>query len=270
MNTRFSALVLAIATIANDPARGMDLAVEVKFHPGWRHAGETGEIHMSGIRMSLDEGWKTYWRVPGEGGIPPHLEIESSRNLKRANVLFPSPKVFEQYGMTIIGYENEVLFPVEVHPENNDAPIEFEGNFFAGICKEVCIPVSYDFSVSLTPPGIVDPAIQSAMESIPQGWVESGMKTVECGFEFSEAGLFATARIPLPNTLGPDHVIFEYADEWVRFGSANVGRPNSNILEAKSEMFLGSNGNLELDASKLRITVLNPKEAIEINGCGPS
>ena len=267
MKIRLLTIALAVAAAAHDSANGMNLSAQLSFLPGWRHADEAEEFHISGIRMSLDEGWKTYWRIPGEGGIGPQLEIESSRNLRAMELLFPGPKVFEQNDMLIIGYDEEVLFPIKFYPDNNELPIRFDASFYAGICEEVCIPVSYKISASLEPPGKVDEEILGAMSRIPEEWNASGGAPIECNFEFTDSGLFAKARMPIPNSLGPDHVVFEYAENWIRFGSPQVKRPENGTLVATSPIYFGAREDLKLDSSKLRITVLTRKKTIDINGC---
>ena len=264
------AIALGVFASAINAANCMDSPARFDFLPGWRHAGKTGEYHIAGIRMQLDEGWKTYWRVPGEGGIGPELEIVSSQNLRGLSMLFPSPKAFEQNDMLIIGYDEEVLFPIVFFPDDNDSPIEFKGNFFGGICEEVCIPISFPISASLPQHGKVDEDVRRALNLIPKEWNSTKRGSVDCAFEFSQSGLFATARMPVPNSIGADHVVFEYVDDVIRFGRPKVSRPKPGMLVATSPIYFGARQDLQLDTSKLRITVLTRKEVVDINGCGSS
>lgn len=270
MNIRSLALALGVFASAINAANGMDSPARFDFLPGWRHAGNTGEYHIAGIRVQLDEGWKTYWRVPGEGGIGPEIEIISSRNLRGLSMLFPSPKAFEQNDMLIIGYDEEVLFPVIFYPDNDKLPIEFEGKFFGGICEEVCIPISFPISAVLPLHDKAEEDILRALNQIPKEWDATERGNVECAFELTQSGVFATARMPIPNSLGTDHAVFEYAGDGIRFGRPKISRPESSMLEATSPIYFGARQELQLDTSMLRITVLTRKEVVEINGCGPS
>ena len=54
-------------------------------------AGRAGNLYAF-IEIELAEGWKTYWRSPGDSGIPPHIEFGRSKNLGSATVLFPQPR----------------------------------------------------------------------------------------------------------------------------------------------------------------------------------
>ena len=72
---------------------------------------------LAGVQLRMDAGWKTYWRNPGDSGVPPSFNWAGSKNLKEAEVLFPAPDRFADAGGTAIGYDGEVLFPVKLTPE---------------------------------------------------------------------------------------------------------------------------------------------------------
>ena len=61
-----------------------------------------------GIEVRLDDGWKTYWRSPGDAGIPPFVEWDGSTNLSVANFQWPAPVRFNYYDLETFGYEKTV------------------------------------------------------------------------------------------------------------------------------------------------------------------
>ena len=63
-----------------------------------------------GVEVRLDEGWKTYWRSPGDAGIPPHVDWEGSANLSEAEFGWPAPVRFNYYDLETFGYEKGVVF----------------------------------------------------------------------------------------------------------------------------------------------------------------
>jgi DsbC/DsbD-like thiol-disulfide interchange protein len=95
---------------------------------------------VAGVQLRMDPGWKTYWRNPGDSGVPPTFDWTGSKNLKRAEVLYPAPHRFADAGGMAIGYDNEVVFPVKVTPERDGEPIELKLAFAYGLCKDLCIP----------------------------------------------------------------------------------------------------------------------------------
>lgn len=103
---------------------------------------------MAGVQLRMEPGWKTYWRNPGDSGVPPAFDWTGSKNLKRAEVLYPAPHRFADAGGTAVGYDDQVVFPVKVTPEQDGEPIELKLAFAYGLCKDLCIP--NDVSLGLT------------------------------------------------------------------------------------------------------------------------
>ncbi len=93
-----------------------------------------------GLHIKMQKGWKTYWRKPGDSGIPPHFDWKESENLKSAKVLWPAPiRMKDPYGSSI-GYKSEVVFPVWLEAEDPDKPIHIKLTFGYGACLDICIP----------------------------------------------------------------------------------------------------------------------------------
>ena len=83
---------------------------------------KAGEAHyLVGLEVALDDGWKTYWRMPGDSGVPPTFEWTGSTNLEKANVLYPAPVRMKEAGGEAIGYEGTVLFPIATTPKDTDS-----------------------------------------------------------------------------------------------------------------------------------------------------
>jgi DsbC/DsbD-like thiol-disulfide interchange protein len=102
--------------------------------------GEKGGTWLAGARVALAPGWKTYWRVPGESGIPPQFDFAGSVNVARTQVNYPLPQRFKDQGGEAIGYHDEVVFPVMVTPEDTRAPVILKLNLAFAVCRDICIP----------------------------------------------------------------------------------------------------------------------------------
>ena len=105
----------------------------------------------AGVQLRMDSGWKTYWRNPGDSGVPPTFDWSGSKNLKSAEVLYPAPHRFADADGTAIGYDNDVVFPVKITPERSGEPVELALTFDYGLCKDLCIPNEVTLGVSLPP-----------------------------------------------------------------------------------------------------------------------
>jgi DsbC/DsbD-like thiol-disulfide interchange protein len=117
--------------------------------------GYDGVFWWMGFAVSLQPKWKTYWRVPGDGGIAPDIKLVGE-NLKSFEVLYPLPKRFEDEAGMTIGYKEEVVFPIVVAPIDPLKPVLVKFNCFIGVCDVVCIPAQYANQLSF------DPAVSSA------------------------------------------------------------------------------------------------------------
>jgi DsbC/DsbD-like thiol-disulfide interchange protein len=143
------------ATVASAPASAADSPwinesySRVRLVSGG--VGDQGET-LAGVQIRLEPGWRTYWRNPGDSGVPPRFDWSQSKNLKSARVLYPVPRRFAEAGGTAIGYEDEIVFPVEVTPERPGEPVELKLNVEYGLCKTLCIPNEASLSLDLPPP----------------------------------------------------------------------------------------------------------------------
>ena len=105
----------------------------------------------AGVQLRMEPGWKTYWRNPGDSGMPPRFDWSGSKNLKSAEVLYPAPHRFADAGGTAIGYKSDVVFPVKITPERSGEPVKLTLAFDYGLCKDLCIPNEVTLRVSLPP-----------------------------------------------------------------------------------------------------------------------
>lgn len=95
---------------------------------------------LAGVQLRMNPGWKTYWKNPGDSGVPPSFDWSGSKNLKHAEVLYPAPHRFADAGGTAMGYDDEVVFPVKLTPEREGEPIVLKLAFDYGLCKDLCVP----------------------------------------------------------------------------------------------------------------------------------
>ncbi|EKJ8219408.1 cytochrome c biogenesis protein CcdA [Citrobacter sedlakii] len=95
------------------------------------------------IDVKLENGWKTYWRSPGEGGIAP--SIAWKENSPAVNWFWPTPARFDVAGITTQGYHQRVTFPLRVQGK---APATLAGVLTLSTCSNVCLLTDYPFSVA--------------------------------------------------------------------------------------------------------------------------
>lgn len=99
-----------------------------------------GKNLLIGLEYEMEPGWKTYWKSPGDGGFAQSISWQNSTNIKNVNILWPTPVEFEILGLTSLGYQNDIIFPLEIELEDElqNTFLNLHVNFL--ICKDVCVP----------------------------------------------------------------------------------------------------------------------------------
>jgi len=123
----------------------------------------------AGIEIKLDPGWHTYWRDPGDTGVPPTFDFSGSHNVKSAKVLWPAPESFpDGAGGTSIGYVDHVILPVRVAPDTaaKHSVLHLKLNY--AVCGDMCIPVEAHLQLALDGNGADDAAIEKAQSRVPR------------------------------------------------------------------------------------------------------
>ena len=156
------------------------------------------------VEIEMQEGWKTYWRNPGDaGGLPPAFDWSKSRNAASATVLYPAPKRIVDKAGNTIGYKEHVIFPVAIRPGDARQPIELGVGLKFGICKDICVPVDAELALAI-PAGTTDvppPAALEALERVPRGEKELRpadpvLTRIEARLDGASPRLVLEARFP--------------------------------------------------------------------------
>jgi len=259
----------ALATAASDAHAGDPFPVPVtaQLIEGWQQPDGT---RISAIRLTMAEGWKTYWRAPGDAGIPPEFSWNGSRNLAGVAISWPAPQVFSQNGMRSVGYSHEVTLPLSIAAQQTGEPVEINLQMDIGVCKDICVPQTLMISGTLDTMATVPvPAIAAALAEQPYTAKEAGARGVTCALSPTADGLSITATLTLPEAGGAEHVVIEAGrpDIWV---SEAATVRSGDTLTARAEMVAASGGAFALDRSALRFTVLGASHAVDLHGCNPS
>lgn len=168
-------------TVATDWVQGHGSRVRLIGAELKSTSGDTRLV--AGIEIELEDGYKTYWRSPGDsGGIPPVFDWDQSKNLGKAQLYYPAPKRFDDPEGTSAGYKKHVVFPIEVTAEGS-APVELVLGAFYGVCREICIPAEAELALALAPGTAADPQIAASLEAavaaVPRELAEGALPLVD-------------------------------------------------------------------------------------------
>lgn len=122
--------------------------IEARLLSAQSAAGQSTDLQAA-LHVRLDQGWHTYWRTPGDSGLPPEINWEGSENLKSVEISWPFPKRFDEQGFQTFGYQGEVLFPLRVEPENAGESITLALNYSALVCNDICIPQNLQTALTI-------------------------------------------------------------------------------------------------------------------------
>lgn len=235
---------------------------KVDILPGWRTESGT---HMAALRVRLAPGWKTYWRAPGDGGIPPRFDWSGSANLKSVRFHWPVPEVFVANGLQSIGYRTELILPMELIPSGIAEPIALRASVELGVCEEICLPMQVDLSADLMPGGNADPDIRDSLADQPNSASRMGIPGATCLIDAISDGLRVTASMQMTD-IGSEVAVIELPDKTIWISQSDTAR-RGQTLTATADMVPANAAPFSLDRSDLRITVLGETHAVEFVGC---
>src|SRR6202046_2797567 len=133
--------------------------------------GKTADANFlrAGIEIKLDPGWKTYWRDPGDSGVPPKLDVAGSDNVKSVTVLWPAPERFpDGAGGNSIGYLDHVILPLRITPQDAKEQSSLKLKLGYDICGNMCVPVESDLKLAINGDGAEEMAIEKAEIRVPR------------------------------------------------------------------------------------------------------
>src|SRR4030088_2893976 len=130
----------------------------------------SGAVLLGGIAFQLQAGWKTYWRSPGDSGVPPRFDFSKSDNIEAVTVLWPAPMKFDDgAGGPSLGYQNQVVLPLRIVAKNADKPVTLRADINYAVCEKLCIPVEANAELAFTSAASTeDRALFAALDTVPK------------------------------------------------------------------------------------------------------
>jgi DsbC/DsbD-like thiol-disulfide interchange protein len=147
-----------------------DLRSSARLIAGAPRTDGASRVLRAGVHIKLQPGWKTYWRYPGDSGVPPTFDFTASDNVKSVTVLYPAPVRFDDgAGGIAIGYKGEIVFPLRVVPESAAMPVTLRLKLEYGACEKLCVPANAVLSLALTgQAGAHDRLVSAAEARVPR------------------------------------------------------------------------------------------------------
>jgi len=130
----------------------------------------SGAVLLGGIAFQLQPGWKTYWRTPGDSGVPPRFDFSKSENIEAVTILWPAPTKFDDgAGGHSLGYKNQIVLPLRIVAKNADKPVTLRAGINYAVCEKLCIPVEANAELAFASVASTeDSALFAALDTVPK------------------------------------------------------------------------------------------------------
>lgn len=130
----------------------------------------SGAVLLGGIAFQLQPGWKTYWRSPGDSGVPPRFDFSKSDNVEAVTVMWPAPQKFDDgAGGHSIGYRDQVVLPLRIVAKAADKPVTLRAEINYAVCEKLCIPVEASAELGFNSVASTEDAnLRAALDTVPK------------------------------------------------------------------------------------------------------
>ncbi len=168
----FSA-ALAAAAAGNAVAAASDAVdageAKVRLLVSGTNDTNSAPVFRGGVEIVLNAGWKTYWRYPGDAGIPPRFDWSGSENVANVEVFYPAPKrITDGSGQASIGYEDRVIFPLRIRPNDPAKPAVLKLKLDFATCEKLCIPAEAIVSLPFDTSAGAEALLEAAEKRVPR------------------------------------------------------------------------------------------------------
>jgi DsbC/DsbD-like thiol-disulfide interchange protein len=209
----------------------------------WHNKQKT---RVAGIHIKLDKGWKTYWRYPGDSGLPPRFDWSGSSNLKSARVLWPAPKRLLDSAGSSIGYKKEVVFPVLIEPVTAGQPIELKLKMEFAVCADICIPAEADLQLKVVKGGFFSSSYAALLSRYLERVPEKKAPGSSAGLSVSHTEAQLTGKAPyltidarFPGGIKDADLFIEGPEGFYLAPAEPVGKPGEGTIRFKVDLTKG-------------------------------
>jgi DsbC/DsbD-like thiol-disulfide interchange protein len=130
----------------------------------------SGAVLLGGVAIQLQPGWHTYWRTPGDSGVPPRFDFSKSDNVEAVTVLWPAPRKFDDgAGGTSLGYTQQLVLPLRIVAKTADKPVTLRASINYAVCEKLCIPVEANAELAFASVASTeDGTLSEALNAVPK------------------------------------------------------------------------------------------------------
>ena len=130
----------------------------------------SGPVMTGGIAFQMQAGWHTYWRNPGDSGVPPRIDFSKSDNVDAVTILWPAPTAFDDgAGGQSLGYLRQVVLPLRIIAKDAGKPVTLRAAISYAVCEKLCVPVEANAELPFNSVASTeDGALTAALDTVPK------------------------------------------------------------------------------------------------------
>lgn len=203
-----------------------------------------GEPFSVGLRLEMADGWHTYWKNPGDAGLPTRIRWKLADGTSAGAIEWPRPQRVPADPLMSYGYEKDVLLLTEIRPAATlDGPLTLAARVDWLECREACLPGKGDVEITL-------PLAKGRPSRVA-----------------SVAALFDRTRAELPKPGGKLSVSGEATAETLTLALAGSSARSAYFFPSKTQIVEpGAAQKLGRDGASLTLTLTRPTDAPGFDG----
>jgi DsbC/DsbD-like thiol-disulfide interchange protein len=225
----------------------------------------TGAVLMGGVEIQLQPGWKTYWRTPGDSGVPPRFDFAKSTNVDSVTPLYPAPKAFDDgAGGISYGYVKHVIVPLRIVPKNPNEPVHLRASISYAVCEKLCLPVEAEAELAFTSAAsALDSVVATALNKVPKP-VGTSEATAIAVRSFVREGDRVTVDVASQNPGGLQLFAEGPTPDWALPVPKQIKSPAKDVARFEFKLD-GLPANAKAEGALLKLTVVGSEGAFEYN-----
>lgn len=211
------------------------------------------------LEIDMPETTKTYWRIPGESGLPADLDFSASSGVEGYQILWPYPLRETKSGLLDYVYYGHTILPIELDLSAPQGIIDVVATL--GICSEICVPAQLRLNLPLSSDTQDAPnnlRIRQALAEVPIDWTETEQPL---GAVSLLPGAAAIAISDVNGMVDPASLIAATPDGEPLFGAPQKS-PHSDLVVLP---ILSKSDNSALDGMDVEVTFMTDMGAYMVS-----
>jgi DsbC/DsbD-like thiol-disulfide interchange protein len=226
----------------------------------------SGAVLLGGIAVQLQPGWKTYWRTPGDSGVPPRFDFSKSENVESVTVLWPAPLKFDDgAGGHSLGYHNTIVLPLRIVLKSADKPMTLRADISYAVCAKLCIPVEANAELAFqSVASTEDSALFAALETVPKPATIGDPNPLTIRNVKREGASQVTVDVVTPDAREVNLFVEGPTPDWALPVPTPVEQSPPGVKRFSFELD-GLPPGAKPDGAALKLTLVGPEKAYEFN-----